>query len=214
MAVKYKLLDLFCCQGGAARGYADSGLFDVVGVDIEPQPRYPFRFVQGDALKYVAAHGHEFDFVHASPPCQKFTKARKLQGNEHWDFIPDTRRSLRDSGKPFVIENVPGAPLVDPVMLCGSMFDLKTYRHRLFESNFLIKTPPHIKHKEPSIKMGRPVRYDSFMHIVGHFSGVPKAREIMGMPWANQYGLAQAIPPIYTEWIAKQWKAISDMAGC
>ena len=203
--MKYRLLDLFCCQGGAAKGYAAGGLFDVVGVDIEPQPRYPFKFIQGDALEYVAAHGHEFDFIHASPPCQKFTKARKLQGNEHHDFIPGTRRMLTLSGKPFVIENVPGAPLLDPVMLCGTMFNLKTYRHRLFESSFTIGTPAHTEHKEPSVKMGRPVPAGRFMHIVGHFSDVPGAQKIMGMPWANQYGLAQAIPPVYTEWIAKQW---------
>jgi DNA (cytosine-5)-methyltransferase 1 len=195
--VKFKLLDLYCCQGGAAKGYAASGLFDVVGVDIEPQPRYPFDFIQADALDYLAQHGRDYDFIHASPPCQKYTRARKLQGNEHHDFIPDTRNLIQLTGKPFVIENVPGAPLRNPVELCGTMFGLKTYRHRLFESNFLIKTPAHIDHEEPSVKMGRPVKEGQFVHIVGHFSGVPLAREIMGMPWANQYGLAQAIPPAY-----------------
>lgn len=202
---KYKLLDLFCCQGGAAMGYHNSGLFDITGIDIERNSRYPFKFVQADAIDYVARHGHEYDFIHASPPCQKFTKAKHLQGNDHPDFIPDTRRILALFRKPFVIENVPGAPLQNPVLLCGSMFGLKTYRHRLFESNFKISTPEHPKHLEQNAKMGRPVGPDKFMHIVGHFSDVPKARQIMDMPWANQYGLAQAIPPAYTKWIASQW---------
>jgi len=204
--MKYKLLDLFCCQGGAAKGYAASGLFDITGVDIEPQPRYPYKFIQDDALNFVARFGHCYDFIHASPPCQRFTKATKLRGNDHPDLIPQTRYLLSITEKPYVIENVPGAPLQSPIMLCGTMFGLKTYRHRLFESNFPIKTPAHIEHQEPSVKMGRPVAAGRFMHIVGNFSGVKMAREIMDMPWASQYGLAQAIPPAYTEWIAGQWK--------
>ena len=205
LKIKYKLLDLFCCQGGAAMGYHNSDLFDVVGVDIEPQSRYPFHFIQADALDYLAQHGCDYDFIHASPPCQKFTKARKLQGNIHQDFIPDTRNLIVLTGKPFVIENVPGAPLRNPVELCGTMFGLKTYRHRLFESNFKISAPKHSQHGEPSVKMGRPVKEGQFVHVVGHFSGVPLARKIMGMPWANRYGLAQAIPPAYTEFISREW---------
>ncbi len=201
-----RLLDLFCCQGGAAKGYESSGMFDeIVGVDIEPQPRYPFKFIQADALDYLAQHGREYDFIHASPPCQKFTRARKLQGNEHHDFIPDTRRLIALAHKPFVIENVEEAPLLNPYRLCGVMFGMKTYRHRLFETNFKMMVPHHAEHAESSVKMGRPISGEDFIHIVGHFSGVPIARRVMGMPWANQYGLAQAVPPAYTRWIAQQW---------
>lgn len=198
-----RLLDLFCCQGGASRGYADAG-FEVVGVDIEPQPRYPFEFIQADAVEYVRAHGHEFDAIHASPPCQAHTRAQKIMKREHPDFIVPTRQALRDSGRFYVIENVPGAPLLDPFELCGAMFGLETYRHRWFESNVRGEILRHPKHSARTAKMGRPAAPDEFMHIVGNFSGVERARGIMAMPWANRDGLREAIPPAYTHWIG-QW---------
>lgn len=198
-----KLLDLFCCQGGASQGYEDAG-FLVTGVDIDPQPRYPFHFVQGDALKVLLERHHEFDAFHASPPCQAHTNAQRIQGNTHPDFIEATRAAFHLIGKPWVIENVRGAPLVDPVVLCGSMFGLETYRHRLFETNWELTAPDHAEHLARTTKMGRAPQPDEYMHIVGNFSGVERAREVMGMPWANRDGLREAIPPAYTEWIGRQ----------
>lgn len=138
------LLDLYCCQGGAGMGYHRAG-FRVVGVDTKPQPRYPFEFVQADALAFLEKHGPYFDAVHASPPCQAFTTLRHLPtSRSHPNLIPATRELLDSLGKPYVIENVPGAPLLNPVVLCGTMFDLRTRcgaqlrRHRLFETNWLL----------------------------------------------------------------------------
>lgn len=198
-----RLLDLFCCQGGAAKGYADAG-FDVVGVDIAPQPRYPYPFHQRDAIEFARIHGSHFDVVHSSPPCQAHTNAQKLMGNDHPDLIAPTREVLIGLGKPFVIENVPGAPLIDPVELCGAMFGLETYRHRLFETNWCLTPPAHPEHVARTTKMGRPPRSGEFMHVVGNFSGVDRARGVMGMPWANRDGLREAIPPAYTEFIGRQ----------
>lgn len=203
MSGRPKLLDLFCCQGGASRGYADAG-FDVTGVDINPQPHYPFKFRKYDALDFLERHGRKFDAIHASPPCQAFTNAQKLQGNEHPDLITPVRELLSDLGKPFAIENVPGAPLINPVELCGAMFGLRTYRHRLFESNVVLWAPSHPEHVAKTTKMGRPPRDGEFMHVVGNFSGVEQARAAMGMPWATRDGLREAIPPAYTEHIGRQ----------
>lgn len=195
-----RLLDLFCCQGGAGMGYSRAG-FEVVGVDIDPQPRYPFEFHQADALEYLVQHGHEFDAIHASPPCQAHTRAQKIMKREHPDLIEPTRALLVELGKPYVIENVEGAPLIDPITLCGEFFGLMTYRHRLFESNVPISVPVHLEHRARTAKMGRPVGHGEYMHIVGNFSGVDMARNVMRMPWANRDGLREAIPPAYTEWI-------------
>lgn len=205
-----RLLDLFCCQGGASMGYHQAG-FEVVGVDIDPQPRYPFEFVQGDALKFLLEHHHEFDAFHASPPCQMHTNAQKIMGREHPDFIVATRAAFELIGKPWVIENVPGAPLNDPVELCGAMFGLRTYRHRLFESNAPLSAPAHPEHVARTTKMGRKPVEGEFMHVVGNFSGVEQAREAMGMEWATRDGLREAIPPLYTKTLGEQ--LISHMEG-
>lgn len=200
-------LDLFCCGGGASVGLYQAG-FDVVGIDIEPQKNYPFQFIQYDVLKLPVTYLKRFDFIWASPPCQKYTKASKQwrkKGKEYPDLIQLTREKLKDSGKPYVIENVPGAPLKEPVILCGTMFDLRTYRHRLFETNFPIKQPFHPEHRHKNAKMGRKPKDGEFLQIVGHFSGVPLAREIMMLPHLNQYELAQAIPPAYSRYIAEQF---------
>ena len=114
MTAKPRLLDLFCGAGGAAMGYYRAG-FDVVGVDIKPQPRYQFEFHQGDALEYCAAHGYEFDVIHASPPCQAYSVTRSIHGNEYPDLVAVTRAALQATGKPWVIENVVGAPLFSPL---------------------------------------------------------------------------------------------------
>lgn len=198
-----RLLDLFCCQGGASAGYVAAG-FDVVGVDINPQPHYPYPFYQGGALSYLMNHGHEFDALHASPPCQAFTLCQRIQGNEHPDWITPTREAFIETGKPWIIENVEGAPLIDPVMLCGEMFGLRTYRHRLFESNLPLTAPDHPEHARRTTKMGRPVADGENMHIVGNFTGVDLARQIMEMPWASRDGLREAIPPAYTEFLGAQ----------
>lgn len=200
MNAKPKLLDLFCCQGGAGMGYHRAG-FEVTGVDLFPQPRYPFEFVQGDALEYLERNWRHYDAIHASPPCQAFTNAQKLMGNEHPDFITPTREILERIGLPYVIENVPGAPLNDPFELCGAMFRLGTYRHRLFETNFQVTIPDHPEHTARTTKMGRRPIDGEMMHVVGNFSGVEKAKKAMGIDWMNRDGLRESIPPVYTEHI-------------
>jgi DNA (cytosine-5)-methyltransferase 1 len=184
-------------------GYHRAG-FDVVGVDINPQPRYPFEFHQGDALEYLAEHGHDFDAIHASPPCQAYTKAQRIRGNAHADLVGPTRSTLQAIGKPYVIENVMGAPLLDPIMLCGAMFDIRTYRHRIFETSWGMAQPIHPVHVAKTTKMGRKLKDGEFMHIVGNFTGAATARGIMGMPWATRDELREAIPPAYTEFIGGQ----------
>ena len=200
-----RLLDVFCCQGGASRGYVDAG-FDVVGIDIEPQPRYPFSFVQQDALTFLAEHGHEFDAIHASPPCQLYSLTHRINKSDFPDLITPTRILLEQTGLPWVIENVvEAAPeMHDPVMLCGSMFGIETYRHRLFESNMSLAVPAHPEHVARTTKMGRRPVDGEYMHIVGNFSGVDRARGVMSMPWASRDGLREAIPPAYTEHIGTQ----------
>lgn len=204
--VRPRLLDLFCCAGGAGMGYALAG-FDVVGVDINPQPNYPFEFWQGDALEFVREHGHEFDAIHASPPCQAYSETRKIRSNDHPELIPPTRAALHRLGLLWVIENVPGSPLIDPVELCGAMFGLRTYRHRLFETNFPVTVPPHPAHDAPQAKMGRPPKDGDFIHVVGNFSGVEYAKAAMGIDWMNRNEMAQAIPPAYTEYLGWQLRA-------
>lgn len=197
-----KLLDLFCCQGGASMGYHRAG-FDVVGVDINPQPHYPFKFHQGDALAFLMEYGDEFDVIAGSPPCQAHTNAQKIMGNQHPDYI-DSMRALLPEGKPYVIENVPGAPLRNPIELCGAMFGLGTYRHRLFESNIDLAAPDHPEHSARTTKMGRKPVVGEFMHVVGNFSGVEQAREAMGIDWMTRDGLRESIPPAYAECIGAQ----------
>ena len=138
-----KLLDLFCGAGGCSVGYHRAG-FDVTGVDARPQPSYPFAFVQADALAYLGEHGREYDAVHASPPCQRYSIARRIHGNgeTHPDLLEPTRAALVSNGRPWIIENVPGAPVRFPVLLCGLMFGLRVFRHRLFESSVLLFCPP------------------------------------------------------------------------
>lgn len=200
-----KCLDLFCCAGGAGEGYRMAG-FDVTGVDIVEQPKNPHRFILGDAIEYLLAHGHEYDFIHASPPCQQYTKAAKQwrkSGKKYVDLIEPTRKALIGIGKPWVIENVPDAPLIDPVFLNGSYFGIKIHRPRYFEASFELPQP-NVPPSKP-VKMGRPIKEGDVLQPVGHFSGVKYAQKEMGIPWMGQKELAQAIPPVYTEWIAEQW---------
>ncbi|MFE7231198.1 SAM-dependent methyltransferase [Streptomyces sp. NPDC057596] len=205
-----RLLDLFCCQGGGAKGYDDAG-FDVTGVDKDPQPRYPFRFVQADAIAFVLEHGAAFDFIHASPPCQHDSKCQRIQKREHPDLIGPTRAALETTGRPWVIENVGDAvpKLRDPVMLCGRMFRLANYRHRFFETGggFALAQPDHPAHLVPQAKMGRPVPAGHYGQFVGNFSGVPLAREVLGVPWMNRDGIRECIPPAYAEHIGRAYLA-------
>jgi DNA (cytosine-5)-methyltransferase 1 len=236
-----KLLDLFCCEGGAAMGYQRAG-FDVYGVDIVPQPRYPFEFHLGSALSVLERllrdrgvtfgparmpHGpydeyvmlDQFAAIHASPPCQRKTRAQKIQGNEHPALIAPTRALLKETGLPYVIENVvpdgsDDDPLIDPIMLCGSQFGLDTYRHRLFETSFPMPTMlPPCDHRKPLAKMGRRPGSGEAMHVVGNFTDVDRAREVMEMPWASRDGLREAIPPAYTEFIGAQLLEAIEVAA-
>lgn len=199
-----RLLDLFCCQGGAAKGYADAG-FDVTGVDIAPQPRYPYRFVQADAVAFVKEHGAAFDFIHASPPCQHDSECQRIRSNTHPDLIAPTRAALEATGRPWVMENVRGAvpKLREPVMLCGPMFGVETYRHRFFETGggFRLGQPGHPAHTVPQAKMGRPVPPGWYGQFVGNFSGVDLARRVLGVPWMNRDGIRECIPPAYAHHI-------------
>jgi len=207
-----RLLDLFCGSGGAAMGYYRAG-FCIVGVDIVRQKRYPFEFIQADALVFLNLYGAEFDAIHASPPCQAYSCTRSLSSKTHPELIPATRHFLKKTGRPYIIENVPGAPLIDPVVLCGSMFDgLRVYRHRLFESNIPLKAPGPCRHKH----CHSPIDVSGTGGLQktprkapgGGLSRKPKniseARDAMGIPWMTRKELSQAIPPAYTAWLGKQ----------
>lgn len=183
-------------------GYYRAG-FDVVGIDIEPQKNYPFEFHQADAIEYIAEHGHEFDVIHASPPCQVYSKTNFLSNGNHPDLVAIARKVLLSTRKPYVIENVPGAPLINPIVLIGPMFGLMTIRPRLFECNFEL---PLILSLVPGFKQTKMGRYSpgEYIQVVGNFSGVDYARQAMDINWMTRDELAQAIPPAYTEWIGRQ----------
>ncbi|MDN3053245.1 SAM-dependent methyltransferase [Streptomyces sp. SRF1] len=205
-----RLLDAFCCQGGAGMGYHLAG-FDVTGVDIAPQPRYPFRFIQADAIAFIREYGAEFDVIHASPPCQHDSECQRLRGNTHPDLIAPTRAALESTGRPWVIENVRGAvpKLRRPVMLCGPMFGLATYRHRYFEpgGGLTLTAPEHPAHTVPQAKMGRPVPPGWYGQYVGNFSGVAQARRVMGVEWMNRDGIRECIPPAYARHVGAAFLA-------
>lgn len=218
------LLDLFCCEGGAARGYAKAG-FRVEGVDLNRSVsrRYPFTFHYGDALEFLARHGHRYDAIHASPPCQAYsTLAASLTPAQlagYPKLIDPVRELLEASGKPYIIENVVGAPLRDPVLLCGSMFGLVTEdrdgtllrleRHRLFESNIPL-TQPELHSHDPARKVagiyggGRSDRGGKGSTRGGYTPHLEVRQRIMGVRHMTQLGLSEAIPPAYTEYLGKQ----------
>jgi DNA (cytosine-5)-methyltransferase 1 len=227
--MKPRLLDLFCGAGGAAMGYSRAG-FDVVGVDIEPQKHYPFEFICGDALEYLgwlADHGRarEFDAIHASPPCQAFSSLKSMwNAKEHPDLVGPTRDGLVLAGRPYVIENVVGAPLVAPFMLCGTMFGLgvgaaELRRHRLFEASFPVglQTPcAHgLRRQVIGVYGGHGRDRRRTVGVYGNAGGHSKRdrgiqeystverREAMGIDWMTGAELSQAIPPAYTEWIGR-----------
>jgi DNA (cytosine-5)-methyltransferase 1 len=203
-----RLLDLFCGAGGCSVGYSRAG-FDVVGVDIKPQKNYPFEFVQADALQYLADHGQEFDAIHASPPCQHYSAAtRDVNRENHPDLVAECRELLERSGKPWVIENVMGAPLSGfSAVMCGSMFGMKVRRHRLFETSFLMLSPPCNHAAQPVVLSVTGTGYGG--KHKGHNgtkpSGVVEAREVMGVDWPMTIAeLSNAIPPAYTFFVGKQ----------
>ncbi|MEU6264859.1 DNA cytosine methyltransferase [Saccharopolyspora shandongensis] len=200
-----RLLDLFCCAGGAGMGYHRAG-FDVVGVDIGPQPNYPFEFHQADAIEFLTERGREFDAIHASPPCQAFSPLNAYNHKTYPDLVDAVRAALVASGKPYVIENVPQAPLREPVILCGAMFGLRVYRHRAFETSFPLATQPHPAHVARCVRNGYlPTPDRPFMSIHGGKHSKAwraKAAEVMDVPWtATIIEVCEAIPPAFTEHI-------------
>ena len=213
---KPRLLDLYCGAGGAGAGYARAG-FEVLGVDLKRQPRYPFAFVQGDALAYLEAHGAEFAAIHASPPCQRYSVNTKQHGTmaDHPDAVPEVRELLRALGRPYIIENVPGAPLESPIVLCGSMFgSTRLRRHRLFESNVVLLQPScrhEIQHDCISVtgNAGGSSKRDG----AARFGSVDTWREIMGIDWMTGKELAESIPPVYTEYLGRQILAALEAAA-
>jgi len=198
-----KLLDLFCGAGGTAWGYHLAGFTDITGVDILPQPKYPFTFIRSNALEFPL---DGYDLIHASPPCQAYSKTHKITRAAHPRLIEPIRGRLLGSGTPYVIENVAEAPLRNPVMLCGRMFGLLLYEHRLFETSFPVIQPGHPEHVIRQTKMGRPPEPDACMQVTGHFSGAEEARKRMGISWMGRDELAQAVPPAYTEYIGLQFR--------
>ena len=204
-----KALDLFCKQGGVSKGMADAGL-EVEGVDIKPQPRYPFTFYQADALTFPL---EGYDFYWASPPCQLWSKATAIHGYDHDDLITPIRQRLLATGKPFVLENLEGAPLENALMLCGTMFGLKVRRHRLFECH-----PPIYPLLPPCAckgKMGYTAAHNGqsslrrgakLISVAGHNFIVSEAKIAMGIDWMSQDGLREAIPPVMAQFIVNEMK--------
>lgn len=183
-------------------GYARAG-FEVVGVDIAKQPHYPFPFIRCDVADMDPRFLATFDMIAASPPCQRYSNAQRIMDNDHPDLVAPTRALLQTSGRPYAIENVVGAPLHRPIELCGAMFGLKVYRHRLFECSFPVEQPMHPPHEAPLRKMGRKPDPGDFIHVVGNFSGVAQAKEAMGIDWMVRDELREAIPPAYSEYIGR-----------
>lgn len=200
---------MYCGAGGSAAGYAKAG-FDIIGVDKKLQKNYPYSFYHGDAIEYLKDNYMDFDAVHASPPCQLYSTTRSLNGGlseetdgDNEDLVDPTRDALLETKLPYVIENVEGAPLNHATILCGAMFGIRTYRHRLFETNFFLEQIRHNVHRVPTARLGRMPKDGEFMTIVGNYAGADLAKSIMGIDWMTRKELAQAIPPVYTEYVGK-----------
>lgn len=212
-----RLLDLFCGAGGAAMGYHQAG-FDVVGVDINPQPRYPFQFHRGDVFHFLSQNVIRimgFDAIHASPPCQGYSwAAKRWTAVERAFLIEPTRDAMRALGLPYIIENVPGAPLLDPVRLCGEMFGLNVIRHRNFETSFTATAPKHRPHRKPITReardgSGRTVQRSPYCCVAGHGGEgdsfrLEDWRKAMDIDWMTKGELVESIPPAYTRFIGEQ----------
>ena len=211
-----KLLDLFCGAGGAAMGYHRAG-FEVVGVDNRPQKNYPFEFIQMDAFEALERFGPHFDAIHASPPCQAWVDSANK--SKHPQLIEPVRDALKETGLPYVIENVDSAPLRDWVMLCGTMFGLKVIRHRLFECFPSFYFSPYSCNHWGSVAAGdfaavygKGAQGNRYTDSGGNQKRYlpPKSSwtmefwsEAMGIDWMNRREMTQAIPPAYTEYIGK-----------
>lgn len=210
-----RLLDAYCGAGGATRGYQLAG-FHVTGVDINPQPNYcGDEFIQGDAIDYIATHGHEYVAIHTGPPCQAscaLTKGTNL-GRTYQQLIPETRRRLDEVGLPYVIENVQGSALRRDLTLCGETFGLDVIRHRYFEaSGFPVLRPMHMNHRGRVAGWRHGVYYDGpYFAVYGEGGGkgsVVQWQQAMGIDWTdNRKSLAEAIPPAYTEFVGAQLMA-------
>ncbi len=208
-----KLLDLFCGAGGAAAGYSRAGFTEIVGVDLRPMPRYPFTFVQGDALDYLREHGHEFDAIHASPPCQGYSRLAHVTNRDMSGYpklIEPVRDALMATGRPWVIENVPDAPLDNPLTLCGTMFGLRTHKHRIFEIQPALYFVPGGCNRAPVKAPGTGKRLGQYfgddaamVTVAGHLFSKSSGSRAMGIDWMTRDELAEAIPPAYTEYIGR-----------
>lgn len=208
------IIDLFCKAGGAAVGlHRAFPQAEIIGVDIQHQPRYPFKFMQADWREPLAVlpglwerNGERY-YVWASPPCQRYSTMTKKWGRqeEHPDLIPDVREELQALECDYTIENVPGAPLKNAITLCGSMFGLGVRRHRIFECSWEIFPLPQCNHAAQKKVVG----------VYGHaggsskrdgltFGGTDEWRKAMGIDWMTGDELAEAIPPAYSEWIGRQ----------
>ncbi len=215
-AERVRLLDLFCGAGGAAVGYHRAGFDEIVGVDVVPQPHYPFEFVQADAMTYPL---DGFDLIHASPPCQAYSTLRHAPGGgEYPDLVELTRRRLVESGVPYVIENVIGAPLLNPITLCGSHFHLRIgravdsdaaelRRHRLFETSFPLMAFPCLHLYKTVLGVYGDLAVKRRPSTRGVKAGAQEARDLMEIDWMTDKELVQAIPPAYTEWIGREFLA-------
>lgn len=208
--MKWRLLDLCCGAGGAAKGYAQAG-FEVTGVDINPQPRFPYKFVQFEALTYLreliqSGEINQYHAVHASFPCQRFSKSVRVEKKKNLpDLITPGRYLLQKTGLPYVLENVPGSPLIDPLRLNGPTVGLPLIeRERLFETSFFILSPSRVSLPENQFApQGYTPKEGQRITVCGHFGGVDYAKKAMGIDWMGQKELAQAIPPAYTEYVGR-----------
>jgi len=219
--MKPRILDLYAGAGGAARGYQLAG-FVVTGVDINPQPRYAGdHFIQGDAIEHLKAHGHEYDAVHASPPCQAdcTLTAGTNQGRRYPNLTADTRNALIANGRPYVIENPPGRTVIRrDLVLCGEMFGLDVIRHRVFElGGWAMLQPAHVKHRGRVAGWRHGRYYDGpYVAVYGDGGGkgsVADWQRALGIGWTDdKRELAEAIPPVYTHHLGVQLMAALDQA--
>ncbi|MHA6762022.1 DNA cytosine methyltransferase [Streptacidiphilus sp. PAMC 29251] len=210
------VLDAFCCDGGAGMGYYLAG-FDVYGIDKDPHPAYPFAFVQGDAIAFITEHGYRFDLNHGSPPCQGegaptkgSNAARNLAtGRHHPRLITPTRNALRTTGRPSVMENVPGSTVRKDITLCGEMFHLGVLQHRYFElAGWTMPQPVHLKHRG-RVRGWRHGEVFEGPYVAAYGNGggkatVPEMQTAKGIDWtADHLALREAIPPAYTHLIGQ-----------
>ncbi|MFF2076369.1 DNA methylase [Kitasatospora sp. NPDC058162] len=209
------VLDAYCNIGGAGMGFWLAG-FDVVGVDILDQPRYPFPFLHGDAIETITAHGERFDLISAGPPCQfdctLTAGTNQARRDRYADLLEPTREALESTSRPYVIEQPPGRAsrrMRADLKLCGEMFGLRVIRHRIFElGGWFALQPPHVPHRGRTAGYRHGVRYEGrYFQVYGNGGGkgtVPEWQNAMGIHWTtDRRELAEAIPPAYTRFIGE-----------